>query len=126
MNSETVIIIGGLYNLAFALFHLMFWRLFGWKEDLASLARINRAIMQVINLCLTFVFLVFAYISLFHTTELLSTSLGKTLLVLIFIFWVLRAIEQIVFFGLRKKISVTLLVVLVFGALIYLFPVLAG
>ena len=126
MNSETVIIIGGLYNLAFALFHLMFWRLFRWKEDLASLTRINRAIMQVINLCLTFVFLAFAYISLFHTTELLSTSLGNTLLVLIFIFWILRAIEQIVFFGLRKKMSVTLLVVFVFGALIYLLPVLAG
>ena len=126
MNSETVIIIGGIYNLSFALFHLMFWRLFRWKEDLASLTRINRAIMQVINLCLTFVFLAFAYISLFHTTELLSTSLGNTLLVLIFIFWILRAIEQIVFFSLRKKISVTLLVVFVFGALIYLLPVLAG
>lgn len=126
MNSETAIIIGGIYNLAFALFHLMFWRLFRWKEDLASLTRINRAIMQVINLCLTFVFLAFAYISLFHRTELLSTSLGNTLLVLIFIFWILRAIEQIVFFGLRKKMSVTLLVVFVFGALIYLLPVLAG
>ena len=126
MNSETVIIIGGIYNLAFVLFHLMFWRLFRWKEDLASLTRINRAIMQVINLCLTFVFLAFAYISLFYATELLSTSLGKTLLVLIFIFWILRAVEQIVFFGLRKKISVTLLVVFVFGALIYLLPVLAG
>ena len=125
MNSETVIKIGGIYNLAFALFHLMFWRLFRWKEDLASLTRINRAIMQVINLCLNFVFLTFAYISLFHTTELLSTSLGRTLLVLVFIFWILRAIEEIVFFSLRKKISVTLLVVFVFGALIYLLPVLA-
>ena len=125
MNSETVVIIGGIYNFAFALFHLMFWRLFRWKEDLASLSRVNRCIMQVINLCLTFVFLAVAYISFFHTTELLSTSLGKALLVLISIFWILRAIEQIVFFDLRKKISVALLVICVFGALIYLFPVLA-
>jgi hypothetical protein len=102
----------------------MFWRLFRWKEDLASLTRINRAIVQVMNLCLTFVFLAFAYISLFHTTELLSTSLGKTLLFMIFIFWMLRAIEQIVFFGLRKKQSVTLLIIFVFGGLIYLLPVL--
>ncbi|MFH1623812.1 MAG: hypothetical protein ABID54_01485 [Pseudomonadota bacterium] len=93
---------------------------------MASLSRINRAITQIMNLCLTFVFLAFAYISLFHATELLTTSLGKTLLVLISAFWTLRAIEQIIFFSLRKKISVTLLIVFVFGALIYLFPVLAG
>jgi hypothetical protein len=126
MNSVTIIIIGGIYNLAFALFHLMFWGLFRWKEDLTSLSRINRAIVQVMNLCLIFVFLAFGYISLFHTTELLSTSLGNTLLVLIFIFWILRAIEQIVFFGLRKKISVILFIVCVFGAFFYLLPVLDG
>ncbi len=126
MNSETVIIIGGIYSLGFAVFHLMFWRLFRWNEDLASLSRINRAIMKVMNLCLTFVFLAFAYISLFHETELLTTSLGRTLLVLISAFWTLRAIEQIIFFSLRKKISVTLLIVFVFGALRYLYTVLAG
>jgi len=126
MNSEIVILLGGIYNFAFAVFHLLFWRFFRWKEDLASLSTINRAVMQVLNLCLTFVFLIFSYISIFHSTELLTTRLGKSLLILISAFWVLRAIEQIIFFSLRKKISVIFFIIFIFGALIYILPVLSG
>jgi hypothetical protein len=36
--------------------------------------------MQVLNLCLTFAFLVFAYLSFFHATELLATAMGHALL----------------------------------------------
>lgn len=59
--AETALLFGGIYNPGFAVFHLAFWRIFRWKEDLASLTRINWAIMQVLYLRLTFVFLVIAY-----------------------------------------------------------------
>jgi len=126
MSAKSVILAGGIYPVAFAIFHLMFWKLFRWKEDLASLSIINRAVMQILNLCLTFVFLIFAYISIFHVAELLTTGIGKTLLLLIAVFWFLRAIEQIVFFGLKKKRSMTLFAVFVIGAMIYLYPVIVG
>ena len=45
--SETLLIIGGIYNLLFAFFHLLFWKIFDWKTDLASLTSVNRAIMQI-------------------------------------------------------------------------------
>ncbi len=126
MSAKSVILAGGIYHVAFAIFHLMFWKLFRWKEDLASLSVINRAVMQILNLCMTFVFLIFAYISIFHAAELLTTKIGKALLLLIAVFWFLRAIEQIVFFELRKKRSMTLFVVFVMGAMIYLYPFIAG
>lgn len=66
--SEGMILLGGFYNLGFAIFHLMFWRLFRWKRDLSSLTFINRSVMQILNLCLTFVFLLMAYISFFNTS----------------------------------------------------------
>ncbi|NIS38994.1 hypothetical protein GWN91_07695, partial [Candidatus Saccharibacteria bacterium] len=96
--AEILIKVGGVFSLAFAIFHALFWRIFNWKNDLRSLTWMNRSIMQVLNLCLMFAFIIFAYVSLFHTYEMLSMPLGKTLLVLIALFWLARAIEQVVFF----------------------------
>ena len=120
--SEVMILIGGFYNLGFAIFHLMFWRLFRWKRDLSSLTFINRSVMQILNLCLTFVFLLVAYISFFNTSELIQTNLGKALLVGFSLFWFLRMIEQIIFFGIRNLISIALTLVFLFGCVIYLIP----
>jgi len=122
MNIESLIIIGGLYNVAFTIFHLLFWKIFKWKKDLASLSIINRGVMQILNLCLTFVFLIFGYISIFHTKELISTSLGVSLLLLISVFWALRAIEQVVFFGLKNKVSLIFFIIFLTGFVIYLYP----
>lgn len=120
--SEVMILIGGFYNLGFAIFHLMFWRLFRWKRDLSSLTFINRSVTQILNLCLTFVFLLMAYISFFNTSELIQTNLGKALLVGFSLFWFLRMIEQIIFFGIRNLISIALTLVFLFGCVIYLIP----
>lgn len=122
--AEIIIFVGGVFNLGFVVYHTMFWRLFRWKEDLASLRRINREVMQVLNLCLTFVFLVMAYVSFFHTSELIQTSLGKTLLIAFSLFWFLRMIEQVVFFGIKNKMSVAFTLVFLLGSVIYLLPVL--
>ncbi len=122
MKPETAILVGGIYNIGFVIFHLMFWKLLHWNKDLASLSFINRQVMQIFNLCLIFVFLIFAYISLFHTGELLRSGLGKTLLLLMAIFWLLRAIEQIYFFGLRNKGSAAFFGVFFLGAVFYFYP----
>jgi hypothetical protein len=116
------IIVGGIFNVSFAVFHLFFWRLFDWKHDLASLSFINRQVMQVLNLCLAFAFLIFAYISLFHTTALMHTNLGQALLLLISLFWLLRAAEQVIFFGLKNTLSVVFFAVFLFGGILYAYP----
>lgn len=120
--SQTFLFVGGVFHLAIAIFHLFFWRIFRWKEDLASLTRINRAIVQILNLCLTFLFFVMAYVSFFHAAELLSTPLGHIILVSIALFWVLRLILQFVFFGARHRISILFILLFLVGASLYLFP----
>ena len=122
MRAETVLVLGGVFNIAFAVFHLLFWRVFDWKRDLASLTFINRQVMQILNLCLTFVFLIFAYISFFHTAELLATSLGRALLLLISTSWLLRAVEQVIFFRLKRPLSMAFFVLFLLGALLYGYP----
>lgn len=120
--SATLLFAGGIYHLAIAVFHLFFWRIFRWKEDLASLTRINRAIVQILNLCLTFLFFVMAYVSFFHSAELLSTSLGRTILASIALFWILRLILQVTFFGARHRLSILFIVIFLVGIVLYLIP----
>ena len=120
---ESLIKIGGIYNITLVVFHLLFWRIFNWKEDLRSLSFLNRAIMQVVNLSLTIVFIIFAYISLVHTNALLSTSLGKSLLTFMALFWVARSVMQVTFFKLKHWGSMAFLAYFLAGGLLYGIPV---
>ena len=126
MTMYTLIKAGGIYNFALVIFHLMFWRLFNWPEDLRSLSILNRATMQVMNLSLAIVFLVFAYLSLVHTAQLYSTTLGRALLLSIAVLFMLRAILQVVFFRLQHWISVAFLVFFLVGGVLYGIPAISA
>jgi hypothetical protein len=119
---ELLIKLGGIYNLGLVVFHLLFWRIFNWGEDLRKLSFLNRAIMQVLNLSLTFVFVIFAWLSLAHSAGLLASPLGHGLLVLMALFWFLRALQQPLFFGLRHWGSVAFLLIFLTGAALYGVP----
>jgi hypothetical protein len=106
----------------FAVFHLMFWRLFHWRTELARLTSINRAVVQVLNLCLIFAFITFGIIALMHGPDLISTPLGRSLLVLIALFWLLRAIEQVIFFDMRGWISWIFTLIFVAGFALHALP----
>jgi len=122
--NQTLLILGGIFHFGFAVFHLFFWRLFNWNKDLARLTFVNRAVMQILNLCLTFVFLIVGYISIFYSSELLTTDLGRFVLAAISLFWFLRTIEQIIFFGVKEIRSNILTIIFIIGFIIYLIPIL--
>ena len=115
MSDEQLIVVGRIYCLAIAAFHLAFWKLFRWPEDLTSLSFINRAVKQFLNFGLTFIFVIFGIVLLVYSMEIASTPLGRTLLSLILTFWLLRAVERVVFFGLRSGISVLFFIVFLAG-----------
>jgi hypothetical protein len=121
---ETFIIAGGFYTIGLIMFHLLFWRIFDWEQDLKRISFLNRATMQVLNISLTLSFIIFSYISLVHATELLTSSLGHSLLMLIALFWLARAIQQIVFYRLRHWASWAFLLLFLSGSLLYAIPAL--
>lgn len=110
---------GGVFHVAFALFHLGFWRLFDWREQLPRLGFVNRQVVQILNLCLTFIFLAFAWVSFVHADALLDSDLGATLLAIIALFWLLRAVEQAWFFGLSNGASIGFFLAFVGGGALY-------
>ncbi len=120
---KLILSIGGVYNLGFVVFHLLFWKIFRWKEDLASLTHVNRSIMQILNLRLIYVFLGMAYVLFRFQSELIGTKLGQTLLIAFSIFWLMRAVEQVIFFGLENKVSNGIAVLFFIGGVIHLLPV---
>lgn len=121
--NEILIIAGGIYTVGLIFFHLLFWRIFKWPETLATLNYVNKATMQVLNISITFIFVIFAYVSFAHTNELLDTQLGKSLLVFISILWLFRAAQQVAFYKLKHKASVVLTVYFLIGAFLYGVPV---
>lgn len=120
---KTLLILCGIYNLAFAGFHIMFWKIFKWKDDLKKNTVGNRAIMQILNIRLIYIFLLMAFLYLFYAEQLINTQLGFVLLTGFCGFWVGRTIEQFIFLRIKSKMVNILTVVFIVGVIIHLLPV---
>ncbi len=117
--NKYLLICGGVINLLLAGFHISFWKIFNWPESLVSLSPVNLGIMQVINIHLAFVILVFAYISIFCYRELLLTKLGKSIVVSIILFYILRGVNQLIFWDIAMPNSALIALFCLFVAGIY-------
>ncbi len=115
------IIVAGVYNIVLGAFHILFWKipLFDWTHELNKISRVNSGVMQIMNLCLIVLFFFMAYVSFFHANELLSTRLGSTILIGFSIFWILRLIEQFIYFGIAGYLFPILFAI---GSIAYIIP----
>ncbi|MDH1793357.1 hypothetical protein N5D45_16195 [Stenotrophomonas sp. GD03819] len=115
--------LAGIHSLGFAAFHLAFWRLFGWKRELAQLGMANRAIMQILNLRVIYVFL---GMGLIFAPDLVDTRLGVVLLGFMAVFWVGRTLEQFVFLRINDWRVHLLTGLFVLGAALHAVPMWLG
>ena len=122
MDSQTALFCCGLYNLAFAVFHLYFWEAFKWREDLKRNSIANRAIIQILNIRLIYVFLLISFIYFFYPKQLLESELGFVLLVGFLGFWVGRTIEQFIFLRVKSKMVTILTIVFFIGIILHGLP----
>ena len=98
-TASLLVKIGGYASIGWLIFHLLFWQIFDWRAELKRLSRLNSGVMQVLNLCLSFIFLLFAFVSLWHTNELLTTGIGRSIAFGIGAFWLFRFLLQPLFWG---------------------------
>jgi len=122
MKAKYLIQIGGIVNLLFVAFHLSFWKLFNWGQSLSSLSPGNRAVMQVLNIHTAYVLAVFFVLSLVFPDEMSTTKLGRTIGISIAGFWILRAVNQAVFWNMASGASWVILLVCLAVAALYLIP----
>lgn len=122
MNNETIVYLGGMYNIILVIFHLSFWKVFKWKKELKRMNFLNGNVYQILNISLTFIFVMFAYLSIFYNSELVTTPLGIITLKLIAFFWFFRALQQIYFFGIKNLVSMGFVIYFLLGTIIYIYP----
>jgi hypothetical protein len=124
--AKLLLVLAGVFDLAFAAFHLRFWRIFRWREELPRLSFANRGILQILNLCLTYIFIAMGAACLLLADDLTATRLGRLALGSFALFWALRAIYQPVFFGLKHPLSIGLFLAFLLGTAIHALPLLGS
>lgn len=121
--TKTIIYLCGIYSIAFAILHIFFWKLFNWKNDLKKISIVNSGIMQLLNVCLIYFFLLVAFICFFHTDELINTALGKTFLLAVSLFWLLRTVQQFIFLKIYNRTVYLLTIIFIIGSILFALPV---
>ncbi len=125
MTLEILLTIGGIFHLAFLVFHLLFWKLFKWDSQLKKLHPVNKGAMQAMNIILIAIFALFAMLSLGFQQELLNTKLGYVLIICIAALWLLRTLIQIPLFTLKATTSKIFFITTLVGTSIYTYLALA-
>lgn len=87
----------GFLMIVLASIHLAFPRYFQWNKELKSLSLINRQMMIVHTFFIALAVLLIGVLCLTSGTELIETTLGKTICLGLGIFWGSRLVVQ--FFG---------------------------
>lgn len=119
--SKTLLRIGGAINFLFVVYHLALVKPI--DEALASVSPDIQATASTLNIHVAFTLLIFAYFAIFRWRDLLTTRVGNIMAIAISLFWFLRAINEVVFFGLTVPGLLLMGLCLAFG-LLHLIPVL--
>lgn len=82
----------------------------------------NKAIVQILNIRIIYLFLFVASICFIYPNELLNSNLGKAFLAGNSIFWLGRTIEQFIFLKVRNKYVHILTLIFIVGAIIFALP----
>jgi hypothetical protein len=99
MISLISIYCGGVLTIFMAIFHTQFYKLFKWDAEYRNITAINKKIFFTIHIALLLFFFGFGFLTLFYAQELsrcVGISFGINLI--ISIFWLWRAIWQIIYF----------------------------
>jgi len=124
MPSHTLLLLCALHSFGFAAFHLAFWRLFDWPRTLAGTTRPNRAIVQIANLQLAWVFAAVGLACLLYRDEMTTTGPGRGLLAGMALFWAIRCVTQLAWLRINHPLVHVLTALFVLGIALFALPLL--
>lgn len=119
---KKLITIGGIYNILFALFHTGFWKMFNWNAELEKLDFNNKWAMQILNIQTIYYLIFTAVICFVFKNELLTTRVGKWLLIGMAGFWFVRAMEQFVYWEMGAASTIIMVLFFLSGSGLFLVP----
>src|SRR5690606_21166611 len=86
----------------------------------------NRAILQIANLQLVWVFTGVGLLCLLHPAALADTPLGRAVLAGMSAFWIIRIVAQLLWLRVNHPLVHVLTALFACGALLFAWPLLAG
>ncbi len=95
MTDRRLILAGGVLTSLVTIQHLLIP--LGWGDVLDGLSRNDRATMYELAIGLSIMFAIMAYVSLRHSSELVSTPLGHAILAGFAVGWLVRGVEGFLF-----------------------------
>jgi len=127
MNYVLLIQIGGVFHLICAFSHLFFPKTFHWKENLKELPADKKIkiknTMYLSNTCTLLFWLILSYIPVFYAKEILSTQMGRAILTLIVLFWIVRIfILQPIFSSYKTREFWIRTIFFLIGFIVFLIP----
>ena len=127
LKYEFLIQLGGIFHFICGLSHIIFPRMFKWKEHLSGLSKKDLKVIKenlyVSNICIMLFWFILAYIPFFFPHEILTTPIGKTLLTAIVIKWIIRIfILHPIFSNIKEKLSILRVVFFFIGFLLFFIP----
>lgn len=122
MDPKVYVIIGGFFHLFWAIFHIFFPKFFNWESALKNAGHYNRSLMHIQSIFLLITFLIFSGAAFLFTNELVETRLGNYLIASFGLFWFLRSIANLYFFGIKDKKADLFLIIFIAGFIIHMVP----
>ena len=105
-TNEIFILCGGILSFVMVIFHCSFYKLFSWNDEFKNIRLANHRIFFTIHIALILLILTFAIISFIYFQELANCKgLACGLTVCYSVFWLWRAIWQIVYFKIPKNVT---------------------
>ena len=126
MDVNPLLLLCAAHSFGFALFHLGFWRQFDWPRTLQDTTRPNRAIIQIANLQLVWVFTGVGLLCLLYPEELVATPLGRAVMAGMAVFWIIRVAAQLIWLRIHHPLVHALTALFAAGALLFAWPLLHG
>jgi hypothetical protein len=96
--NKYLFVTGGICTLLMAIFKIAMPYLFHWQASMNSATAEMWPILYAENLGISLLLLSFACVSIFYWMELISTSLGKAVILSIAGLWVFRATAEVTLF----------------------------
>ncbi|MCY3411520.1 MAG: hypothetical protein INQ03_07820 [Candidatus Heimdallarchaeota archaeon] len=115
------LILAASFDILLVLFHLSFWKIFHWEEQLKTLNFINRQTMKVMNIALILLFAFMATLILAFADSF-DTPMGWFILSSFSIFWLIRAIIQPIYYK-TSRASLLMMLGFTIGAVLHALPV---
>ena len=119
---KTILLMCGVYNIGFALFHIGFWKIFHWNTELKKISFANKAIMQILNIQIIYYFVFTAVICFVFPTELVTTKFGNWFLAATSLFWLIRTLQQFIFLRANHYKIHLLTFIFLIGTILFCLP----